>query len=219
MPCYLWMICGPGGRGTVGESLKGRVGKPGQDVSEVIAYGDVEAATAFDHGDDSGYWRSGLLAPDMDPVASANCDGPHRILGGVGAQFQFRKIEEADQPFPDAQRVGTALAGSALGQHRLAHLLDVSADPDEQRRSLLVAQSMAGGMVHVFVACLGIRHQALVDDPVRERRSHHALLGTGFAGSLLALGHFDEVPRRFDIQPGSPATGLRRWGGSTSLTS
>ena len=116
MACYLWMICGPGGRDTVGESLKGRVGKPRQDIGEVIAYGDVEAATAFDHGDDGGYSRSGLLAPDMDPVASANGDGPHRILCDVGAELQFRIIEEAYQPFPNAQRVCAAFAGSALGQ-------------------------------------------------------------------------------------------------------
>ncbi len=46
----------------------------GQDIGEVIAYRDVEAATAFDHRDDGGDSRSGLLAPDMNPVASADCD-------------------------------------------------------------------------------------------------------------------------------------------------
>jgi hypothetical protein len=50
------------------------VGKPGQDIREVIAYRDFESAAAFDHGEDSGYARSGLFAPDVDPVVSANCD-------------------------------------------------------------------------------------------------------------------------------------------------
>src|SRR6516164_4645479 len=163
MPDHLWMFCGPGDRGTISEALKGCVGKPGQDSSEVIAHRDVKAATAFDYRDNSGYSRPGLLTPDVDPVASANCDGSHRILGDVGAELQFRIIEEADQPFPDAQRVGTTLAGSALGQHRLAHLLKMSADPGEQRRSLLMAQSVACGMVPALVACLGIDGEQLVD--------------------------------------------------------
>lgn len=122
------MFCGPSGRGRISEALKGRIGKAWQDVGEVIAYRDVEAATAFDHREDSGYSQSGLLIPDMDPVAPAEGDGPHGVLGEVVAEFQFRIIEEADRSFPDAQCVGTALAGSALGQHRLAHVLDVSVE-------------------------------------------------------------------------------------------
>jgi hypothetical protein len=55
------MFCGPCGRGTIWEALKSRVGKAWQDVGEVIAYRDVETATAFDHRNDSGYSRSGLL--------------------------------------------------------------------------------------------------------------------------------------------------------------
>ena len=35
---------------------------------------------------------------------------------------------------------------------------------------------------------------------IRKRCSRHALLGTGFAGPLLALGHLHEIPRRLDIQ-------------------
>jgi hypothetical protein len=66
------MFCGPGGRSTVNEALKGRVRKSRQDVGEVIAYWDVETATALDHRYDNGYSRSGLLTPDMDPVASAD---------------------------------------------------------------------------------------------------------------------------------------------------
>jgi hypothetical protein len=34
----------------------------------------------------------------MDPVASADRDRPHGVLGEV-AEFQFRIIEEGDQPF------------------------------------------------------------------------------------------------------------------------
>jgi hypothetical protein len=87
------MFYDPGGRGTISEAVKRSVCKPRQDVGEVMAHRDVEPATAFDHGDDCGYSRSGLLAPDMDPVASANGDGPHRILCDVGAELQFLIIE------------------------------------------------------------------------------------------------------------------------------
>src|SRR4051812_432842 len=58
-----------------------------QDVGKIIAYRDFEATTAFDHRGYCGYTRSGLFTPDVDPVFSANCDGPHRILGEVVAKF------------------------------------------------------------------------------------------------------------------------------------
>src|SRR3954462_6011886 len=187
MPDLLWMFCGPCRWGTISEALTGCVGKGGQDVGEVFAYGDVEAATAFDRRDDCRYSRSGLLTPDMDPVASADRYGPHRILRKVVAEFQFRIIEEADQSFPDTQCVAAALAGSALGQHRLAHLLDASADLSQQRRSFLVAQSVSGSVVHVFIACLSIDGEQLID------QFHRADRG----GILLVeFDRIDEVPSR-----------------------
>ena len=76
MPDHLWMLCGPGGRGTIGGVVNSRVGQAWQDVGEVIAYRDVETVTAFDHRNDSGYSRSGLLTADMDPVTSADGDSP-----------------------------------------------------------------------------------------------------------------------------------------------
>jgi hypothetical protein len=76
MPNCIWMFCGPGGRGTIGEALKGCVGEAWQDVGEVIAYRDVEATAAFDHRNDCGYSGPGLLTPDMDPVSSVDCDSP-----------------------------------------------------------------------------------------------------------------------------------------------
>jgi len=77
MPQHLRVFCGPCGRGTISEALEGRIGKTWQDVGKVFAYRDVETATAFDHRDDCGYSRPGLLTPDMDPVASADRYGPH----------------------------------------------------------------------------------------------------------------------------------------------
>jgi len=139
MPCYLWMFLRPCGRGKFCDALQRCVGKPRQDIGEVIAYRDVEATTAFDHRDDGGYARPGLFASDVDPVASSDCYGPHRILGKIVAELQFGMIEEADQLFPNSQRVSAGLAGGAAGQHRLAHLQDVTADIGEQRRSFPVA--------------------------------------------------------------------------------
>ena len=61
-------FCGPGCGSKVCDALKPCVRKPGQDVGEVIAHRDFEAAATFDHGDDSGHARSGGFAPDVDPV-------------------------------------------------------------------------------------------------------------------------------------------------------
>ena len=143
--------------------LEGYIREPRQGVGEVIAYRDFEATTAFDHRDDCGYARSGLFAPDVDPVFSANRNGPHRILGEVGAELQFGVIEEADQPVPDAKCVAACLAGGALGQHGVAHRQDVSADLVQQRGSFLLAQSLAGDMVHVFAPSPGVDREQLVD--------------------------------------------------------
>jgi hypothetical protein len=37
----------------------------------------------------------------MNPVGPAQGDGTHRILGEIGAQFQFWMIQEAREPRPD----------------------------------------------------------------------------------------------------------------------
>jgi hypothetical protein len=136
--------------------LKRCVRKPGQDVGEVIAHWDFKASAAFDHGDYGGYTRSGRFAPDVDPVAAAKGDRPHGVFRQVVTELQFGMIEEAYQFFPNGKRVSAGLAGSAAGQPCLAHIEYVIADFVEQRRSLLVAQSMACGVVHAFVSCLSI---------------------------------------------------------------
>ena len=150
------MLRGPGCWSEICDALKRCVRESGQDVGEVIAHWDFEAAAAFDHGDDSGHTRSGRFAPDVDPVAAAESDRPHGILRKVVAELQFWIIEEANQLLPNGKRVSAGLPGSALGQHRLAHLEDVRVDLGDQRRSLLMAQSMACGVVHLFVPRLSV---------------------------------------------------------------
>ena len=59
---------------------------------------------------------------------------------------------------------------------------------------------MVAVLVHHCVDDYFIRHEALIDDPVRERRSHHALLGTGFAGALLALDYLHEILGRLHVE-------------------
>ena len=54
--------------------MKRCVRESGEDLGEVIAHRDFEAAATFDHGDDSGYTRPGRFAPDVDPVAAAEGD-------------------------------------------------------------------------------------------------------------------------------------------------
>jgi hypothetical protein len=150
------MFCLPCCRCEFGDSLNGFVCDSGKDFSEVFAHRDFEPAAAFDHGEDCGYAGACLLAADVYPVRSAECDGPHRILREVVTELKRWMIEETDQPFPKGKCVSAGLAGSAPGQRRLTHFDDVGADLFEQCRSLLVAQSMACGMVHVFVSRLGI---------------------------------------------------------------
>jgi len=76
MPNHLRVFCDPGGGGKFRDSLKGRVGKPRQDVGEVIAHWDFEPTTAFDDRHNRGHARSGRFASDVDPVASAESNSP-----------------------------------------------------------------------------------------------------------------------------------------------
>jgi hypothetical protein len=55
----------------IGDALHLCIGESGQDVSEAGAHRDFEPTAAFDHGEDRGHTRSGLLAADVDPVFSA----------------------------------------------------------------------------------------------------------------------------------------------------
>ncbi len=70
------MSCGPPGWRNVGDFLNVPVGESGQDVVQVIADGDPEPAAAFNHGEDRGHTRSGLLAADVDPVFSTQSNSP-----------------------------------------------------------------------------------------------------------------------------------------------
>jgi len=65
------VFCDPCGRCEIGDLLNGLVGKSGQDLIQVVADRDPEPAAAFNHGEDGGNTRSGLLAADMDPVFSS----------------------------------------------------------------------------------------------------------------------------------------------------
>jgi hypothetical protein len=65
------MFCGPRSRGDFCDALNGCACKAGQDVGEVGAHGDFEAAAAFDYREDRGYTRPGLFTSDVDPVFSA----------------------------------------------------------------------------------------------------------------------------------------------------
>ena len=64
----LGFIQGPCGRGELGEAVDGRIGEAGKYSSQVIAYGDVDAAASFNDGEDGGDLGSGLLAANVDPV-------------------------------------------------------------------------------------------------------------------------------------------------------
>ena len=58
----------PCDRCEIGDLLNGPVGKSGQDLIQVVADRVPELAAAFNHAEDRGHTRSGLLAADVDPV-------------------------------------------------------------------------------------------------------------------------------------------------------
>jgi hypothetical protein len=91
---------GPSGGSEIGDALDGDVGESGHDVGEIVADRNLESSAAFDHGEDCGYARSGLLAADVDPVLSARRDRTHGVLGQVIAQFQFLIFQEKFQALP-----------------------------------------------------------------------------------------------------------------------
>jgi hypothetical protein len=68
--------CCPCGGCEISDLVNGPVGKSGQDLVQVVADRDPEAAAAFNHGEDRGHTRSGLLAADVDPVFSTQGDSP-----------------------------------------------------------------------------------------------------------------------------------------------
>jgi len=90
-PCIRREIC---------DELDGHVCQSGQDLMKVFADRDLEPAAAFNHGEDRGHTRSGLLAADVYPVFSTQGYAAHGIFRRVVAKFQLRIFEEARQFLP-----------------------------------------------------------------------------------------------------------------------
>ena len=65
-------------------------------------------------------------------------------------------VEEAGQLLPQRQRVVARLGRLAARQHGFARSQDVFADLIEQGRRFLLAQEVARGVIHLFLACLGV---------------------------------------------------------------
>ena len=107
---------GPGCRGELGKAVDGRVGETGEDCRQVIANGDIDAATGFDDREDGGDFGSGFLAADMDPVFAAERYRAHGVFGKVVAQFEFRVFQEAREFRPKRQRVVRGFGQGAGGQ-------------------------------------------------------------------------------------------------------
>jgi hypothetical protein len=51
----------PGRKSKIGEALDRRIGKPGENRGQIVAYGDVDATTGFDGGEDGSDFGSGWL--------------------------------------------------------------------------------------------------------------------------------------------------------------
>jgi hypothetical protein len=60
----------------ISDLLNGTVGKSWQDLVQVFADRDPEAAATFDYGEDRGHTRPGLFTSDVDPVFSTQGDSP-----------------------------------------------------------------------------------------------------------------------------------------------
>src|ERR1017187_9639894 len=120
--------CCPCCRCEIGDLLNRPVGKSGQDLVQVFANRDPEAAAAFNHGEYRGHTRSGLWTADVDPVLTAQGYAAHGVFRQVVAKFQFRIFEEAGQFLPQLDRVGARLPWRALRPHLLTQPKDKSVD-------------------------------------------------------------------------------------------
>ena len=58
----------PSGWGEFGNAVNGPVTEFGEDIAEIGAQVDVQAAAGFDEGGDGGDFGTGLLAAQMQPV-------------------------------------------------------------------------------------------------------------------------------------------------------
>ena len=105
--------------------MNGLLVKSWQDLVQVVADRDPESPAAFNHGEDRGRTRSGLLAADLYPAFSAQRYAAHGIFRQVVAQVQFRIFEEARQFLPLLDRVGAGLTCRTFRQHILAQRLDL----------------------------------------------------------------------------------------------
>jgi len=59
----------PGRKSKIREALDRRIGKPGENRGQIVAYGDVDATTGFDGGEDGSDFGSGWLADPVPPMA------------------------------------------------------------------------------------------------------------------------------------------------------
>jgi len=92
-----------------------RVGKSGKHRSQVIADGDIDSAAGFDDRENGGDFGSGLLAADVDPVFATKRNRSHGVFGKVGAQLEFRVVQEERQFLPKGQGVVAGFTQGAGG--------------------------------------------------------------------------------------------------------
>ena len=80
------LLCHLGGVGCgreAGTILDRTIGETGQRVSRVLANGHAQLVAAFDDAEDGGDPGSSFLAAQMQPIAPANRNRPHRVFSPI----------------------------------------------------------------------------------------------------------------------------------------
>src|ERR1039458_7275213 len=140
------------------------------------------------------HFRSGLLAPYVDPVLPTKSHRAHRVLRQVVAQFQLGILQEARELPPERECVVRRLAQGAGRQGSVAGCLDLHADYLQQWLGPLQTQRMARGVVEVLFARQGVEPEQLVD-PRHDARGDHVV--------RMELGRLEKLPSRM-----RPASGM-----------
>ena len=99
-------------------------GKFGEDVAEIGADVEFEAATGFQDRHDCRHAGTGQFAADVQPVFAAQGHGPDGVLTPVVVDFYLSVFEEHEQAAPLVQGVIAGVASGAFGKNPLTDFND-----------------------------------------------------------------------------------------------
>ena len=90
----------PSGGSQLGHPSDGPGAEFWEDVAQVLAEPDVEAAAGFDDGDDGGDFWAGALIAKVQPVAASEGDWAHGTLAPIVVDLELAIPEVFFHPIP-----------------------------------------------------------------------------------------------------------------------